>query len=675
MTPKEVGGRLLDQWHQQVWAVRRAVPVPTRPHRSTGDAGRGTAQVAPDWSGSLPANRRQEILDAADGLLIGRWEVLGVERGDLLDPDWSLDPTSGRRFPADRCSFKIDYRSGDEGGKVKQVWELSRHHHLTVLAAAWRLTGDEEYAAMVSRQLRSWWRHNPVVSGVNWASGIELGIRLVSWVWVRRLLEGWHGAAALFEDNEDAVRQVHAHQRYLATFRSRGSSANNHVIAEAAGQLVASCAFPWFGASARWRVQAQALLEAELSANTFASGIDREQAFEYHGLVAELGIVAGVEAELAGFPLAPDTWRLLCRMLDVLAAVVDQRGRPPRQGDGDDGRALLLGSPASDRWGSLLAVGDAVFGRLPWWPATSPDAASLALGPLLGRRMDGGARPEVRPSSFADAGLALLRSRGDDEIWCRCDGGPHGFLSIAAHAHADALSVEVRHRGVDVLADPGTYCYQGEPRWRSYFRSTIAHNTIELAGRDQSASKGPFLWVRHARSEVLESPVAGSGLQRWSASHDGYLDLPEAARHQRTVALDVEGHSLEIVDRLASAGECPLRMGFHLGPAIRATLEGPRAELEWEDPDGALARATLELPQCLDWSAYRGSTEPILGWYSPGFGRKVPSTSLVGRGELAGATTLTTRLRFSGRSSDRAAAGSVAGLVSGDGARGPATVP
>ena len=72
--------------------------------------------------------------------------------------------------------------------------------------------------------------------------------------------------------------------------------------------------------------------------------------------------------------------------------------------------------------------------------------------------------------------------RGPGEIWCRCDGGPHGFLSIAAHAHADALSVEVRHDGVDVLADPGTYCYHGQPEWRQYFRSTLGHNTLR-AGR------------------------------------------------------------------------------------------------------------------------------------------------------------------------------------------------
>jgi uncharacterized heparinase superfamily protein len=263
------------------------------------------------------------------------------------------------------------------------------------------------------------------------------------------------------------------------------------------------------------------------------------------------------------------------------------------------------------------------------------------VGRLLGHRVDGGARPATRPSHFADAGLTLLRSGPRDEIWCRADGGPHGFLSIAAHAHADALSLEVRHRGVDVLADPGTYCYQGAPEWRSYFRSTIAHNTVEVDGRDQSDSGGPFLWVRHAGSEIEEAAVWLEKPQRWSASHDGYLGLPVPARHRRTVELDAESASLEITDNFESATSHALRIAFHLGPTIDAVLSGARAELYWEDTDGDPVQATLELPDTFEWSSYRGSTEPILGWYSPGFGRKVPATTLIGCADVAGATFTT----------------------------------
>ena len=70
------------------------------------------------------------------------------------------------------------------------------------------------------------------------------------------------GVADLFERNDLALRQIRWHQEYLAAFESRGSSANNHVIAEAAGQLAASCAFPWFAESDRWRRDSRAAARA-----------------------------------------------------------------------------------------------------------------------------------------------------------------------------------------------------------------------------------------------------------------------------------------------------------------------------------------------------------------------------------------------------------------------------
>ena len=139
---------------------------------------------------------------------------------------------------------------------------------------------------------------------MNWTSGIEVGIRLISFAWIRRLLDGWPGVAGLFEDDALALAQIRWHQQYLAAFPSRGSSANNHVIAEAAGQLVASCAFPWFGRSGRWRRQSARLLERELFRNTFPSGIDRELATDYQCFVAELGLLAAVEADAAGHPVS-----------------------------------------------------------------------------------------------------------------------------------------------------------------------------------------------------------------------------------------------------------------------------------------------------------------------------------------------------------------------------------
>ena len=142
--------------------------------------------------------------------------VPGTLRSDSADPDWFLDPVTGRRAPAQQLAFGvIHHRDEKETGNIKQVWEMSRHHHITVLAAAWWLTGEERYAEAAARQLRSWWVVNPFLTGVHWTSGIEAGVRLISWVWTRRLLDEWPKVGDLFEYNDDAVRQIAWHQEFL----------------------------------------------------------------------------------------------------------------------------------------------------------------------------------------------------------------------------------------------------------------------------------------------------------------------------------------------------------------------------------------------------------------------------------------------------------------------------
>jgi hypothetical protein len=615
------------------------------------------ATLSPGIAELVPGSARDDLLRAADEVLEGRMTILGVERSDLSAPDWFYDPVTDKRAPSDEYCFAIEHRSEDVTGNVKQIWELSRLHHLTLLSAAWKVTGKDVYAKATDEQLMSWWKQNPFLSGVNWTSGIEVGIRLISFVWIRRLLDGWYGAPGLFEDNDLAVSQIRWHQEYLSRFRSRGSSANNHVIAEAAGQLVASCAFPWFSESPRWRDEARNLLQRELELNTFPSGMNREQASDYHGFVLELGILAAVEAEATGHPLDQKTWGLLARMADAGASVLDASLHGPRQGDGDEGRALVLDDPEANRWSNLLATAAPLVGAADWWPPVTAGVTSTFVGSLAPHR--GPVERDTRlsrRSHFADAGMTLLRTTSDTEpeIWCRCDGGPHGFLSIAAHAHADALSVELRHGGIEILVDPGTYCYHGEAAFRRYFRSTIGHNTIELGGSDQSLSGGPFMWLRHARTSGPELAYGPHGnIVCWSAEHDGYEALDPPATHRRTVSLNEAERRLEISDEVGTTGPLVAKMAFHLGPQVSCRLDGNCALLSWSTGSGGKSTALLELPGELSWSVHRAETEPVLGWYSSSFGRIEPTTVVMGeRACTKGKMELHTSIQFQERPGD-----------------------
>lgn len=650
MSSAEIKGRLLDAAIKRRWRARQVRSSAADPLPLPASLPSFAGAIDPATASAIPDDVRGRLLRAADGALAGRFHFFDRECDDLSrDPDWFLDPRTGRRASDTAYAFDIDCRDVGQVGTIKYVWEPSRHYHLTVLAAAWFLTADVRYAEFAAAQLRSWWRRNPFLSGVHWTSGIELGVRLVSWVWVRRLLADWPEVVRLFEGNPDFLRQLHHHQEYLARLRSHGSSANNHIIAEAAGQFAACCAFPYFAETASWRDEAAAVLRREVRLQTFDSGLNRELATSYHVFVLELFLAAAVEGEASEYPLGDEAWQRICAMIDALAATLDVRGRPPRQGDADHGRGLLLDHPQADPCACLLATGAALFGARKWWPNLRSTDLRTLLWRELGRGpRPSGSRPATLPNRFADAGMVLLRhqTHAEDEIWCRCDHGPHGYLSIAAHAHADALSIELRCGGVEVLVDPGTYAYQGEPEWRSYFRSTIAHNCLELAGQSQSVAGGPFMWLRTAAaSEVATIGLDGGPEAVWRARHDGYRRLSPAAMHERTVTLHRDTRRLAVEDTVESSGRHDCRLAFHIGPEVECFLDGCLAQLSWQSSAGQW-RALMRLPEELEWSAVRGQADPPLGWYSPCFGARLPIVTLVGKGVIAGGAHLTTDMRI-----------------------------
>ena len=630
ISPADIAWGLRDQVARVAWSTRQVTRHQLARTTATAPVGELTfsSVLPPDTAEHIPHEARKPVLAAADRLMGGEWDVHGVLRTDLERPDWFRDPVSGRRSAQDQYAFRIDHRCEDQVGNITQVWELSRLQHLTLLATAWFLTHDERYAQRVADHLRSWWRANPFLSGVNWTSGVELGIRLISLAWIRRLLNDWAGVADLFERDALALRQIRWHQQYLAAFASRGSSAGRRLIAEAAGQLVVSCAFPWFRESDRWRRKSALLLERELDQLAVSSGPGRELASDYHCFAVELGLVAAVEADASGHPLRPAVWARLCALTDSAAALVDERLRPPRRSDSDDGRGLLLDAPTSNRRMSMLALAEAMLGPQEWWPRTPASAASSIVGALAGPRRQIEGRPSQRPSRFADAGITLLRTRGEQEIWCRCDGAPNMHGSVGAHVRADALSFEVRFAGVDILTDPDTWCYAAGPGGRRRLR----HGGILLRGH-------------HAHFREIEVLDDGD-IARWTAEHDVYASRDPSALHRRSVLLDRASRIIDIIDQL-DGGSRDIRLAFHLGPDVHAKLKESCAVLEWPTAS-APGAARLELPPGLLWSLHRGGTGPTPGWCSQDGGRFDPAFTLLGCGPCVPGIPLITRLEFLG---------------------------
>jgi hypothetical protein len=660
MGPDEIAQRLIDRWHEAQWRRRYfgkdAQPVALAPDRHfIGGLSRARAADAPP----VP---RENLLRVADRLLAGEWRTFAITRTDVTpDVDWHLDPKTRARTPADSYAFDVSFVGGASSFDTKYVWELSRHHQTTLLAMAFWLTGEDRYARAAADMTQSWVRANPFLAGIHWASGIEIGMRLIAFAWTRRLLADWPDAAAHFENNAAFARAVVQHQWLLAHRRSYGSSANNHLIYEMAGLYVSTSCMPWHAQAPAWRNSAVRILEREFPKQIFPEGYTRELASDYDGFVLDALVICLVESALCNAPFDANTWDCARRMLDWLAANADCNGHPPRQGDSDDATGLLLDAPDYDRWHDLSYLREASFGD---GPQQAPSLRAWLLAPLAlqanlsspRKRGPSSATYPEKPANWVPAsagmtvkgepcepGLVVLRARlrTPAEIWCAFDAGPLGYLSIAAHGHADALTIELRYGGTPVLVDPGTYAYSGP--WRDWFRATQAHNTIELGGISQSESGGPFLWTRHAPARLLEAEglEENADCARAVGEHDGYAGQEFAGHHRRSVILNRESATLAIRDELGATRPVPLRMFWHLHPDIACTLAGNTAEIAC---GGQLLH--LALPGALAWRALRGTDVIGPGWYSPSFDVKLATTALVGDGMLSGPLMLETVIRF-----------------------------
>ena len=136
------------------------------------------------------------------------------------------------------------------------------------------------------------------------------------------------------------------------------------------------------------------------------------------------------------------------------------------------------------------------------------------------------------------------------------------------------------------------------------------------------------------------------GCRTWRGHHTGYARLDPALRHDRQVLLDADDRRLTVVDSVTGTGAHTARLFWHLGPEVTVTLTRLLPPSCAGTTPAGPQQARFELPRELTWSAHRGETDPPLGWYSPRFGVRVPSTTLVGVGEWSGSLTLRTDLRF-----------------------------
>jgi len=396
-----------------------------------------------------------------------------------------------------------------------------------------------------------WIEHHPPGKGIGWEP-YPTALRLVNWIDALAIL----GPAAEPGWRERLLRSIHVQAQWLSRSLER-HLLGTHVLKDVKALLVTASLFD-DAAARRWRREATPLLRRELRHHVGAEGGHLEPSLMYHCTALEDVL------DLLNFAGA----------LDVATAAEVQNVAS---------RMLAFATATAMPSGEVPLLGDAWIGGAPSPVELSAYAARLGLEAPI---------PLPGPLLLSEAGLLVWR---DGRLVALADVGGVGPPHLSGHGHCDSLSFELWCDGAPFVVDSGTFTYEPGTA-RQACRTTGAHNTIQIDGKEQHEIWAAFRVAR--RSEVRVVSSTNSSL---AAELVPWFD--KRLRVQRR--FEWEEGLLRIVDRVEGPGAHRVVSRLHLHPdcQVQTTAEGwilvhgdARVELSW--PRGAPLQPRQE-PQLL----------------------------------------------------------------------------
>ena len=616
---------------------------------------------SPDAAGAwlkshLADDAKEELKRRAFASLQGNITAFGHLRLQYGNPvDWHRHPITGRRWPAD-VHWSQAFRSRGEGD-IKFIWEIARFPHAYWLARAAAADPGlaDPLAAGLIAQIRDFRSANPYGRGVHWSSGMEVAIRMMSWVFAASVFASrWDDAAR--RDAGAGILDAAIHIESYFDF-ARKSVTNDHLIGEATALLIAAVLFPAHERASSWRSTALGVLSREADRQIDRDGAYFMASHNYHRAVLQYYLWA---SRFAG----PRWNGALERSLRFLLAHMNPSdGRLPNSGSNDGGLPALLSTcDYSDFRPALQAVSVAtrrrrVFAEGPW----DEEALWLEGRQALGVQQD---EPRFASAAFHEAGSHVLRGHDPSTfVTFRCGPVRNRFPQI------DMLHVDVWWGGRNLFVDGGAYLYNGPVEWHRYFHRTASHNTITIDGEDQMVHLRQFRVVHWTKARLRRFTDAADYAYA-GGEHYGYRRLPGRCVHHRAVLL-VKDRFFVVYDLITGAGRHRMRLHWQ-GADFPWEFDGSSLTLRPDSLHFSMQVRTLNgdnVPATVE----AGTSAPIRGWHSRYYGEKIAAPSLVAEADTVlpfGFVTVmapgTPDVRVEGREWTVAAAGATARFTVGE---------
>lgn len=462
-------------------------------------------------------------------------------------------------------SYGLRYKQRDDIGDARTNWELNRHFQFALLAKSvyvgvrdgdCRKSDFEELSLLFA----DWNRSNPFLSGISWTSVMEIAIRSISWMYALAFLKkaGLASESICIAMETGIVNMID----YVSRHYSRFSSANNHLLVEALAMGIAGYAYD----VEKWKSLSVSILSKELHRQNYIDGVNKELSLHYQTFGMEAYALMAHVMKRNGDSV-PDSWMtMLEKQCVYVSHSLWNEESVMEFGDDDEGKIVdLHGGHFFSHPAYILQLCSLVIGK----GYSSLTNINETIRWLFTEQEINEAKQQkthlpVGNRCFDVGGNTFLRDE-ENRVLIGIDHSALGFGSIAAHGHADMLSIQIMVDGRPMLVDPGTFIYHCNIEKRNWYRRTLNHNTLCVENRDQSEMLGAFLWGKKAKCSLVE----------WSdrphetvlvAEHDGYKPVI----HRRKIMWNCTDE-LSVVDSLTM--ECDWTVTWMLSPGCIVTLK------------------------------------------------------------------------------------------------------
>lgn len=578
---------------------------------------RDWASVKLDTAGAFPIlpkpSDAPETLRAAlrrdtEEILAGRWRAFGHLEIKVDDPPlWHCDYLAGKNLATNASAFQLNHRALPGGADVKLIWELSRWSQLVRLAQSAYVLGDERAGRKCVAWLEDWVKHNPPYRGWNWTSALEAGMRLIQFTWIDALLRAEAEERSYANELETLRYEIlPAHAWFAWRHKSFGSSANNHLLGELTGLLLATARWP---ALARWGAsleELQARWEHEVRVQFAEDGGNKEQALNYQLFSFEFCWQARAALLALGKKISPLVDQRLLLASSFFAEVQVKR-EPWDYGDSDNAFVtpfFAREQTATREWHDWMesSVASAALQywlgdppAVPGWIGQGQAARTMCLGSWR---------------AYPDTGFAICESGC---IFLRFDASPLGYLQTGAHGHFDALHLSIWCKEVALVIDPGTGAYYADTNLRAWLASRAAHNAPCPVGEIFTSRLGPFLWADHHDRPMLTE--AGTHVIL------GEFNLPNA-QLRRAISKLTDNTSWQVEDECNRSDEdrgFTVRWQFAPGACVKILGERKFVVNREDASLGVEVSADWAEVKLVESEAERGDDAPLAGVVSPAF--------------------------------------------------------